>query len=78
MRKLGSKKFRRESSANTSKDIDDIDDFEFDDCDLPYEDDEVFTEAIEEEKHSRLSRIMSSPDLAYGSMNLSLDHHGGD
>ena len=73
------RKLRRRSSADTSKDIDDIDDFEldsFDDCDITDEDNIVFTvhETIEEGKDKRLSGIMSSPDLAYGSMNGSLDH----
>ena len=79
LKRFGSKKGRRDSSADTSKDIDDIDDFELDgfvDCDLPHEDDIVFTvyESVVEGKDKRLSGIMSSPDLAYGSMNGSLDH----
>ena len=48
----------------------------FDDCDLHDDDDIVFTvhEGIEEGKDTRHSGIMYSPDLAYGSMNGSLDH----
>eukprot|EP00092_Neocalanus_flemingeri_P008225 GFUD01008868.1.p1 GENE.GFUD01008868.1~~GFUD01008868.1.p1 ORF type:complete len:352 (-),score=105.08 GFUD01008868.1:186-1088(-) len=83
LRRIYSKNARRASSADTSKDIDDIEDFEldvFDDCDLPHEDDIVFTvnEVSEEGKDKRLSGVMSSPDLAYGSMNGSFDHQDGD
>jgi len=82
MWRMGSRRVRRASSADTSKDIDDIEDFEldvFDECDLPPEDDIVFTvyEDSEERKDKRLSGVMSSPDLAYGSMNGSFDHQEG-
>merc|ERR1719154_852525 len=83
MFRMGSKRLRRASSADTSKDIDDIDDFEldvFDECDLPPEDDIVFTveEDSEERKDKRLSGVMSSPNLAYGSMNGDLEHQEGE
>ena len=79
MKRFGSKNIRRDSSADTCKDIEDIEDFElngFDDCELHHDDDIVFTvyEGIEEGKDKRHSGVMSSPNLAYGSINGSLDH----
>ena len=77
------RKQRRKSSADTCKDIDDIEDFEldaFNECDVTDEDDIVFPvdEPIKEQKDKRLSAVMSSPDMAYGSMNGSFDHQDGD
>ena len=73
---------RRKSSADTCKDIDDIEDFELDaftDCDIT-DDDEVFEvdDPTEKGKDKRLSGVMSSPDMAYGSMNTSFDQQDGD
>jgi hypothetical protein len=74
---------RRKSSSDTCNDIDDIEDFEFDDlndCDIADEDDRVFIddEPMKEGDNKRLSGVMSSPDLAYGSMDGSFDHQDGD
>ena len=77
------RKQRRKSSADTCKDIDDIEDFEldaFNECDITDEDDIAFSvdEPIKEGKDKRLSGVMSSPDMAYGSMNESFDHQDRD
>jgi len=80
-RKTSIGRFKRDSSADTSKDIDDIDDLELDEAgnemDLPEVEDEVqdFEDndlaVIEDGSRKRWSRSMTSPDLAYGSMNMS-------
>merc|ERR1711915_819319 len=75
------KKLRRRSSADTYKDINDIEDFEFDDFDdcviamNEKEDDKTTTddEVRSKSKDKRLSGVMTSPDMAYGSMNGSED-----
>ena len=74
---------RRKSSPDTCKDIDDIEDFEldaFNECDVTDDDDRVFPidEPFKEGKDKRLSGVMSSPDMAYGSMNESFDRQDGD
>ena len=73
---------RRKSSADTCNDIDDIEDFELDnlnDCDITDEDDLVFEddEPMKEGDNKRQSGVMSSPDMAYGSMDGSFDHQDG-
>jgi hypothetical protein len=76
------RKQRRKSSADTCKDIDDIEDFEldaFNESDVTDEDDIVFpVDPIKEGKDKRLSGVMSSPDMAYGSMHGDFDHQDGD
>ena len=75
------KKLRRRSSADTYKDISDIEDFEcddFDDCVIAInekDDDKTNTddEVRSKSKDKRLSGVMTSPDMAYGSMNGSED-----
>jgi len=68
---------RRKSSADTCKDIEDIEDFELDGLDsCDTDENEVFT--VEKGKDKRLSGVMSSPDMAYGSMNGSFDQQDGD
>jgi len=83
LKRMGSKRLRRNSSADTSKDIEDIDDFELDVLDeggLTNDEEIVFTvyKDIEDVKDKRLSGTMSSPDLAYGSMNGSFDNQDED
>ena len=75
------KKLRRRSSADTYKDISDIEDFEFDDFDdcviamNEKDDDQTNTDdkVRSKSKDKRLSGVMTSPDMAYGSMNGSED-----
>ena len=72
---------RRKSSPDTCKDIDDIEDFEldeFNDCDFTDKDDIVLTadEPMKEGKDKRLSPVLSSPDMVYGSMHGDLDIQG--
>merc|ERR1711915_977462 len=74
-------RLRRRSSADTYKDIDDIEDFEFDDFDdlnveINDKDEGMATTNSEfkiKERDKRLSGVMSSPDMAYESMNGSED-----
>ena len=76
---VGFKQFRRASSCDTSNDIDDIEDFEvdgFDDLDLPLEDNipvEIY-ESVEEGEDKSIEGVMTSPDLAYGSLEGSLEY----
>merc|ERR1711915_1118485 len=72
------KKLRRRSSADTYKDISDIEDFEFDDCVIAMnekDDDQTNTDdkVRSKSKDKRLSGVMTSPDMAYGSTNGSED-----
>ena len=65
----------------TDRLIDDIEDFEldeFNDCDITDKDDIVFTanEPMKEGKDKRLSAVLSSTDMAHGSMHGDLDIQG--
>ena len=76
---VGFKQFRRASSCDTSIGIDDIEDFEvdgFDDLDLPLEDEIVVEtfESVVEVGDKRINAVMTSPDLAYGSLEESFHH----
>ena len=73
------KQFRRASSCDTSIGIDDIEDFEvdgFEDLDLPLENDIVVEtfEYVEDGGDKRINGVMTSPDLAYGSLEESFQH----
>ena len=66
---------KRDGSADTSRDIDDIEDFEFDGgLDELLHDDEDLPRIREHEAVKRSSLILGeSPDLAYVSMNPSAE-----
>ena len=78
LRRLESKlSRRRDSSADTSKDIDDIEDLELDEEEVEAETECVFLDSVEmaevavpsEAEDKRLRGFMTSPDLAYCSMD---------
>jgi len=72
--KKSSGRIKRDSSADTSKDIDDIEDFELDEgLDELEHDDEEGLHHRHEEGNARSSTLVESPDLAYASMQPSGD-----
>ena len=67
---------KRDGSADTSRDIDDIEDFEFDGGvdELLHDDEDLPEEGLDREAMKRSSLLLlESPDLAYVSMNPSAD-----
>lgn len=67
---------KRDGSADTSRDIDDIEDFEFDGGvdELVHDDEDLPEDDLDRESMKRSSLLLlESPDLAYVSMNPSAD-----
>ncbi|XP_023340337.1 uncharacterized protein LOC111710468 isoform X2 [Eurytemora carolleeae] len=75
-KKSSGRLMKRDGSADTSRDIDDIEDFEFDGGvdELVHDDEDLPEDDLDRETMKRSSLLLlESPDLAYVSMNPSAD-----